>query len=106
MQLEWISGGTKIDIGLVDETGHILQHKRVETPVAEGAKAIENLILDSIRTLQKEAPFPLLGIGIGVAGQIDRESGDVIFAPNLKWHHTGSSQEKFGGSFGASCPDH
>lgn len=79
-------GGTKIDIGLVDETGHILQHKRVETPVAEGAKAIENLILDSIRTLQKEAPFPLLGIGIGVAGQIDRESGDVIFAPNLKWH--------------------
>lgn len=80
-------GGTKIDIGLVDETGIIHHHQRVETLVAQGAEAIENQILESIRTMQEKAPFPLLGVGVGVAGQIDPETGSVVFAPNLKWHN-------------------
>lgn len=78
-------GGTKIDIGLVDETGIIHHHQRLETLVAQGAEAIENQILESVRIMQEKAPFPLLGIGVGVAGQIDSENGSVVFAPNLKW---------------------
>lgn len=80
-------GGTKIDFGLVDETGHVHHHIRVQTPIAKGAKAIEDLIVEHVKQLEKETTFPLLGIGIGVAGQIDRETGNVIFAPNLKWHN-------------------
>ena len=80
-------GGTKIDFGLVDETGRILHHERLETLVANGAQAIENKILDTVRSLQEKAEYPILGIGIGVAGQIDEQTGSVIFAPNLKWHN-------------------
>ena len=78
-------GGTKIDIGLVDETGIIHHHERLETRVSEGPKAIENQIIDSIRAIQKKINTPLLGIGIGVAGQIDSDTGTVVFAPNLRW---------------------
>lgn len=80
-------GGTKIDIGLVDETGIIHHHERVETLVALGPMAIEKQILTSIRAMQEKTVAPLLGIGIGVAGQIDPQTGTVVFAPNLKWHN-------------------
>lgn len=80
-------GGTKIDVGLVDESGRLFQHKRLETEVAKGPQYIQDTILETIRHLEKEASTPILGIGIGVAGQIDRETGDVIFAPNLKWNN-------------------
>lgn len=80
-------GGTKIDFGLVDETGQIHDHVRIQTPIEKGAEGIENLMIENIKKLQEKASFPLLGIGIGVAGQINRETGEVIFAPNLKWNH-------------------
>lgn len=78
-------GGTKIDIGIVEESGLIHHHQRLETQVAHGAKAIEKQILECIRSLQDKAGVELLGIGVGVAGQIDPETGNVVFAPNLKW---------------------
>lgn len=80
-------GGTKIAFGLVDEMGRILHHDRIDTNVASGPQAIENQIIEMARSLQKKAEYPILGIGIGVAGQIDSETGSVIFAPNLKWHN-------------------
>lgn len=80
-------GGTKIDIGLVDETGRIHQHQRLETMVAKGPQFIEDQILETVRQIQAKAGIPILGIGIGVAGQIDIDTGSVIFAPNLKWHN-------------------
>lgn len=78
-------GGTKIDIGLVDETGIIHDHMRLETLVGEGPLAIEAQIIEGIRAIQTKISTPLLGIGIGVAGQIDPDTGNVVFAPNLRW---------------------
>lgn len=80
-------GGTKIGLGLVDESGAILAHQRIETHREEGAARIEQRMLSSIDALRKAVNVQLLGIGIGVAGQICRETGDVVFAPNLKWHN-------------------
>jgi glucokinase len=80
-------GGTKIELGIVDETGHIHEHRRLETLVQEGPEAVEEQILKSIHLLRQENQVPLFGIGIGVAGQIQAETGLVLFAPNLKWHH-------------------
>ncbi len=79
-------GGTKIDIGIVDEKGQILQIQRLTTLVEKGPTAIESQILDTIRYLQTKVETPLLGVGIGVPGQIHPLTGEVIFAPNLKWH--------------------
>lgn len=80
-------GGTKIELGIVDETGRIHQHQRLQTRALEGPQAIEEQILDSIRTLQQQSGFPLFGIGIGAAGQIHPQTGEVIFSPNLKWQN-------------------
>jgi len=80
-------GGTKIETGIVDENGRVHGHQRLNTSVSEGPAAIERQILNSIDFLLKENPTPILGIGIGVAGQIEPKSGLVIFAPNLNWHN-------------------
>ena len=80
-------GGTKIEAGVVDDKGRILQQQRLKTLVEEGPAAIENQILDTIRYLQFKAEVPIIGVGIGVPGQIHPLTGEVIFAPNLKWHH-------------------
>lgn len=80
-------GGTKIELGVVDAAGHIHHHLRLETRAEEGPQVIEKQILESIQSLQKQVSAPLLGVGIGAAGQIHPKTGEVIFAPNLKWHH-------------------
>lgn len=80
-------GGTKIELGIVDEKGRIHERQRLETHAEEGPVAIEKQILNSIKAFQQKAGIPFLGIGIGVAGQIQPETGLVIFAPNLKWHN-------------------
>lgn len=79
-------GGTKIEVGIVDETGHIYDHQRFNTLAQEGPSAVEEQILKSIHSLLQRANVPILGIGIGVAGQIQSKTGLVIFAPNLRWH--------------------
>lgn len=80
-------GGTKIELGIVNSRGDVLQHQRLKTLTEQGPQAIENQILESIHLLLQQFHQPIKGIGIGVAGQIDPHTGLVIFAPNLKWHH-------------------
>lgn len=80
-------GGTKIEMGIMDETGDIRECQRLDTLVQEGPKVVEKQILQGIEALSQKANIPILGIGIGVAGQIQAKTGLVIFAPNLKWHN-------------------
>jgi len=78
-------GATKSELGIVDETGKVHQHLRLDTLAEEGDLVVERQILEGILTLQRQGGVPLLGIGVGVAGQIQAETGVVLFAPNLKW---------------------
>lgn len=52
-------GGTKIELGIVDEQGCIHNRQRLETHVSEGANAVERQIVESIRNLQKQAGAPI-----------------------------------------------
>ncbi len=80
-------GGTKIEIGIVDERGKIIAQTRLSTLVEEGPQGIENQIFDTVIALEKEASIMLSGVGIGVPGQVDPQTESVLFAPNLNWHH-------------------
>lgn len=80
-------GGSKIEVGVVNEKGDVLHHLRLDTLVKDGAQAVENQILESIRYLQFQTALPIQGIGIGVAGQVELKTGMVHFSPNLKWTH-------------------
>lgn len=80
-------GGTKIAAGLVDSSGRLLSHCEEKTPVEQGPERIEQVILKLVNHLAKDAPFPPMAVGIGVAGQIDTQSEVIVFAPNLYWHN-------------------
>ncbi len=79
-------GGTKIAVALVNEQGRILKSSRLATDVEGGASAVVAQITESVNRLVGNSDSSVAGIGVGVAGQIEAESGVVRFAPNLDWH--------------------
>ena len=78
-------GGTKIEVAHV-EGGSVRRRLRLATDVAGGAEAVQAQIVTAVRSLAKEAAAHPLGVGVGVAGQIEPGNGRVHFAPNLHWH--------------------
>lgn len=78
-------GGTKLEVARVDEEGKIGDSLRMATDVKGGANAIERNIADMVMELLERAATKPVGIGVGVAGQIDGQTGMVHFAPNLGW---------------------
>ncbi len=85
-------GGTNTKILLASEDGNVLGRQQVPTPVVSPDKAekTEALLVkklrdfldeDSTRSLISDAS--VIGIGIGIAGLVDRESGRVIQSPNI-----------------------
>ncbi len=78
-------GGTKVEVAQIDSTGRI--HKRVKRPteVKDGPSAVKAEIIAAVQEVQRDRKSPPIGVGVGVAGQIDAETGAVRFAPNLHW---------------------
>ncbi len=78
-------GGTKVEIAIVDHGGNLLQRVRQPTDVEAGPGAILTGISDAVKSLIAETGSTPLGVGVGLAGQIDPGQGLVRFAPNLGW---------------------
>ncbi|MBA3723006.1 MAG: ROK family protein [Parachlamydiaceae bacterium] len=78
-------GGTKISFGLVDQFGSIQKKIRIATDVKGGPAAIQHQIISTVNDLRQMTNEPIIGMGIGVAGQIEKNKGVVLFAPNLNW---------------------
>jgi len=80
-------GGTKILIALVDKaTGEVINSVKKKTKKDKGPKNIIRKIVDGINELLQDSGSSLSkisSIGIGAAGQTDRENGILIGAPNL-----------------------
>lgn len=80
-------GGTKILIALVNrETGEVLEHVKKKTKKDKGPKNIIKKMLEGIEELLENSGKTLddiSSIGVGAAGQIDRQNGILIAAANL-----------------------
>lgn len=81
-------GGTKIYAGVVDLTsGAVLATARKRTHPERGADFFAQRLLDVAGAAVDNAKLPhgahLLGCGIGLAGQVDRERGLLVGTPNL-----------------------
>ena len=80
-------GGTKVLAGVVDvETGRVLSTAKKRTRAEHGPEDIVQRLVEVARDALKESGVKnggVHGIGIGVAGQIDRQKGIVLSAPNL-----------------------
>ncbi len=78
-------GGTKLEVAHIDAQGRVRQRLRKATNIKGGPSAIIEDIIGYIWTLREVAESPPAGVGVGVAGQVEKDTGKVIFAPNLEW---------------------
>ncbi len=80
-------GGTKVLTGIINKyTGEVITYVKKKTKKDKGFDKIVQKIINSINLVLEESGKNLSEIeeiGIGAAGQIDRENGIIINAPNL-----------------------
>jgi glucokinase len=78
-------GGTNLRIAAVDEQGLLVEKVTLGTKVSLGRDHVLNDMCDAIQRLSEKYKnsAALLGIGIGVPGIIDMESGLLRESPNL-----------------------
>jgi glucokinase len=77
-------GGTNLKLALLDGENRIAARMTVPTGGAEGHDAVIERMIDGVKTLRAEnAAIDVAGIGIGVPGEVDMESGITGDLPNL-----------------------
>ncbi len=81
-------GGTKVMASIVDVTsGEVVASVRKRTKAEKGQDAISKRTLDIVTEVLSEAEVTdgadIVAIGVGAAGQIDRQAGVILDAPNL-----------------------
>jgi glucokinase len=76
-------GGTNLRIAAVDREGKLLEKITTGTQVARGRDFVIGEMCAAIREVAAKFKRPLAGIGIGVPGIIDLESGMLHESPNL-----------------------
>lgn len=74
-------GGTKTDISLIFDNGDIKEKIIIDTPI-DYPEALIAIIANCNILIKKFSP---VGIGMGMAGQIEAETGNLLYAPNLGW---------------------
>ncbi len=78
-------GGTKVLTGIVDAEGVVRASQRQSTAVGDLEAAVEEIVETVSMCRAAAADETPVALGIGVAGQVERETGVVRFAPNLGW---------------------
>ncbi len=80
-------GGTKVEVSLITSDGTVVTSSKRPTFPQKGPDEVIASIVTAIETCFQEIDRKADIIGVGVAGQVDRESGTVRFSPNLDWHN-------------------
>jgi glucokinase len=85
-------GATKIAAALVSSAGEVLATQRQETRAWEGAERViarmsvmANQLIGSVLDSKNHSAPTLLGIGIGIPGEVNSQEGTVRDAVNLGW---------------------
>lgn len=78
-------GGTNLRIAAVDEQGHLMEKVTLGTKTVLGRHQVLNEMCETIRRVSDKykRSGALLGVGIGVPGIIDLQTGMVRESPNL-----------------------
>lgn len=83
-------GGTNLRIAAVNESGHLLEKTTLGTQVQKGRDFVISEMCEAIQQVVTKyvGKVELHGIGIGVPGIIDLETGMLYESPNLPgWDH-------------------
>ena len=93
-------GGTKIAVGVVDETGRVLARAECGSEVARGFDEAMNRVTALLRESTERADVKLRGIGIGSAGPVDTVTGRLGNVNNLQGWEGGNPVEVLSRAFG------
>lgn len=83
-------GGTKMLAALFNDKFKVLAERKEKTSGQDGAKAVVARLQQLIADTAAEADLPvkkIAGIGLGVPGPVNVQTGSVLSAPNLGWHN-------------------
>ena len=89
-------GGTNVKIGLVDVHNRLITHTAFPTPAGCPAlELIENIARQTQALLNSQDILldQCMGIGIGVAGTVNRRMGTVSYSNNLEWENVPLASE-------------
>lgn len=89
-------GGTGIQMGIVDEKGHILERGEVVTNISlPFSEQIHQMAVCAMEMVQKGgySLLDIASIGAGVPGVADQKTGSVIYCTNLGWKHVPFREE-------------
>lgn len=75
-------GGTRIKFGIADDSGNIYESSEIDTEAHKGAEELIEKVYRIIDILLKKEFYNIKGIGISTAGQVNSETGEIIFATN------------------------
>ena len=78
-------GGTKIKAAVVDRDGRVVTSHKCPTGADRPADMVVQDIVASAQVCIEESGVPVEALGIGIAGQVDTETGILHSSPNLYW---------------------
>ena len=78
-------GGSKIALGLVSPRDEIIARRRIDTESEAGLQSVAERIAIEVDALKATLPpeQPVVAVGIGAPGPVDRDSGDLLTLVNL-----------------------
>lgn len=76
-------GGTNIKIGLVSQSGEIVNQISIDTEAEKGPEKVIENIKSGIHSLLSKNKITFTGIGIGCPGSVNPEKGTVENPPNI-----------------------
>jgi glucokinase len=76
-------GGTKIDVGIVDENGVVLVEARVPTPASSGGEAVLTAAINLAAALRASCNATIAAVGVGAGGQVDAQNGVILSGTDL-----------------------
>ncbi|WP_423799819.1 ROK family protein [Neobacillus sp. SAB-20_R2A] len=80
-------GGTKIAAGIISENGELLKRAEVKSDPSDREHMFTRVV-EAVEQVLNGSSFLITdieGIGVGVPGKVDRETGIAVFQNNLPW---------------------
>jgi glucokinase len=80
-------GGTNIKLGIINDAGRVIARSRlVTTHISANKNQLIEAVVTAVKKLISEQKIPIkqiLGIGFGLPGLVNPDTGMVIFLPNI-----------------------